>query len=489
MFAELKRLSKHISIYGLSNIIARSLSFLLLPLHTNLLDSTFQYGEAVLIFAYLGLANVIFLHGMDTAFLRFYLLKEPGFTNRNVFSTSLLSVFSVSIFLSIGTFFYAGSISGFFFGSPNNAIIIQWTAGILLFDSLARIPMLVLRAEERSVLFMFFSILNVAVTLSLNFYFVPDKGVEGIFIANFLASGVMVLILLPIVFSRVTYKVSSKVYAELLHFGLPYIVPGISIISMDLIDRFIIRYFHGEGMVGIYGAGYKMAMIMALAVGAFRFAWHPFFLSIASKENAKEIYARVLSYYVLVAGWIYLAISFFVRELATIPIPFTDGYLIDSKFWDGVSIVPIIMIAYVFYGVYVNFIVGIYLKKKSKYLVYITGISALANVGLNFLLIPRYGMTGAAVATVIAYALMSLTLVAVTRRFYPVNYEYKRLLHVVLVIGIMFVVVFVIPGGQSFFVKAGLVFFYPIVIFLTGFFKPEESNAIKSLIRSNPNSG
>jgi len=486
MFAELKRLSKHISIYGLSNIIARSLSFLLLPLHTNLLNTTYQYGEAVLIFAYIGLANVIFLHGMDMGFLRFYLLKEAGFTHKNVFSTALLSVSSVSFILSILTFIYAGSISELFFGSPNNSVIIQWTAGILLFDSLARIPMLVLRAEERSVSFMFFSILNVVITLSLNIYFVPIRGVEGIFIANFAASGIMVLVLLPIIFSHISSKISSKVYTELLSFGLPYIVPGLSVISMDLIDRFIIKIFHGEGMVGIYGAGYKMAMVMALAVGAFRFAWHPFFLSIATKDDAKKIYARVLSYYVLASGWIYLTFSFFAGDLATLPLPFTDGYLIDSKYWDGVTIVPIVMLAYVFYGVYVNFIVGIYLKKKSKYLLFVTGFSALANVGLNFLLIPKYGMAGAASATVIAYAIMSLTLIVVTRRFYPVNYEYKRLAHVVSIISIMFVIVFIIPGGGSVYVRGGLVFFYPFVIYFTGFFKPEEIMALKSLIGFKP---
>lgn len=481
MFAELKRLSKHISIYGLSNILSRSLSFLLLPIHTNLLDSTFQYGEAVILFAYLGIVNVIILHGMDTAFIRFYLLKETGFTKKNVFTTSFLSITAVSFTLSIVVLVNAGSISTMLFGSSANAQIIKWTAGILLLDALARLPMLVLRAEERSFSFLLFSAFNVVISVLMNIVLVKSRGVEGIFIANFIASGAMLILLSPISVNRFTKNLSSKIYTGLAKFGLPYILPGLFVICMDLIDRFFLKFFYGESVVGIYGAAYKLAMVMALAVGAFRFAWHPFFLSIADKETARTVFSRVLSYYLLASGWIYLAITFFVRDIVSVPIPFVGGFLIAREYQEGVNLVPVIMLAYLIYGVYVNFIVGIYIKKKSKHLLYITGIAASTNIVLNYLLIPEYGMMGAAVATVCAYAVMTLILFVVTRKFYPVDYEYKRLLHICIVAALLFILQSFLPEGGSLISKSALLISYPFILLISGFFTSDEIHVLKSV--------
>lgn len=481
MFAELKRLSKHISIYGLSNILSRSLSFLLLPIHTNLLDSTFHYGEAVILFAYLGIVNVIILHGMDTAFIRFYLLKETGFTKKNVFTTSFLSITAVSFTLSIVVLVNAGSISTMLFGSSANAQIIKWTAGILLLDALARLPMLVLRAEERSFSFLLFSAFNVVISVLMNIVLVKSRGVEGIFIANFIASGAMFILLIPISVNRFTKNLSSKIYTGLAKFGLPYILPGLFVICMDLIDRFFLKFFYGESVVGIYGAAYKLAMVMALAVGAFRFAWHPFFLSIADKETARTVFSRVLSYYLLASGWIYLAITYFVHDIVSVPIPFVGGFLIAREYQEGVNLVPVIMLAYLIYGVYVNFIVGIYIKKKSKHLLYITGIAASTNIVLNYLLIPEYGMMGAAVATVCAYAVMTLILFVVTRKFYPVDYEYKRLLHICIVAALLFILQSFLPEGGSLISKSALLISYPFILLISGFFTSDEIHVLKSV--------
>ena len=483
MFSEIKRLITHISIYGLSNIISRSLSFILLPFYTNLLD-TDQFGIAQIIFAFIALFYVLYAHGIDTSFVRFDLIQEPGFTRKNVFSTAFFSICTTAVIFSAVVFFGAHFFSGLCFGSEENYRLFQWAAGILFFDTLAILPFLVLRTEERSTLFMILKVTNVALMLLLNIWFIAIKGegVIGIFMANFYSSFLTFLMIFPIIFSRFAVQFSKEVYKELLKFGLPYIIPHLSIISMDLIDRFFIKMFWGESATGIYGAGYKLAMAVVLAVTAFRLAWNPFFLSIANQENAKLIYARVLSYFLLAIGWIYLAISFFIDDIVKIRIPGFNCYLIDQDYWSGVSIVPMVMIAYILYGVYVNFIVGIYIKKQSKYLPFVTGVSALLNVILNIILIPVYGIWGAAIATVAAYAVMAALLFVITQRFYPIKYEYVRLLRIIIVIVGMYAIAYFTPENYAAFVKLGLLIMYPFILLLTGFFNNEERSKIRQLL-------
>ena len=483
MFAEIKRLSTHISIYGLSNIISRSLSFILLPFYTNLLD-TDQFGIAQIIFAFIGLSYILYLHGLDSSFMRYNLLKESGFDRKSVFSTAFISICTVAVVFSSVMFFGADFFPSLFSISQENSQLFQWAAGILLFDILAVLPFLVLRIEERSILFMILKVTNVALMLLLNIWFIAIKGegVIGIFMANFYSSIFTFLLISPIVISRFAVQFSKKVYKEMLQFGLPYVIPGLSIVSMDLIDRFFIIRILGESEAGIYGAGYKLAMAVVLAVTAFRLAWHPFFLSIANQDNAKLIYARVLSYFLLAIGWIYLAISYFIHNIVKIQIPGFNCYLIDQDYWGGVAIVPLVMIAYILYGLYINFMVGIYIKKKSKYLPFITGISAIINVILNILLIPIYDIWGAAIATVAAYAVMTVLLFVITQRFYPIKYEYGRLLHIIIVVIGSYEITFFTPENYAAVIKLGLLIMYPVILLLTGFFNDEERRKIRQLL-------
>ncbi len=480
MFAEIKRLSTHISVYGITNILSRSLSFILLPIHTRILESTAEYGVAIIIFAFIGFVNVLYLHGIDTAFLRFYLLRETGVTKKNVFSTALFSICAASIVLSTCIYLYSDQISRLCFETSEYGHILKYTSGILFFDSLAILPFLTLRAEERSLKFMVLKLINILLTIGLNIYFVVQRGVEGIFIANLLASIATFALVSPIIITRITLAVSKKVYKELLKFGLPYIIPGVSIISMDLIDRFFIERMLGESAAGIYGAGYKMAMSMAVAVAAFRFAWHPFFLSITENEGAKDIFARVLTYFVMIAGWLYIFIVFFIQDIIAIEVPIIGGNLIRREYWDGMSIVPVVMAAYIFYGIYVNFVVGIYVKKKSLYLAAITGISASINIVLNYYLIPRYNMMGAAAATVTAYACMALLLLLVSRKLFSIQYEYGRLLHLVIIIGAFFVLYVNFFNEYNLLLKLIILGAYPFILMISGFFKPDEKAAMRN---------
>ncbi len=483
MFAELKRLLKHVSVYGLSNIISRMLSFLLLPYHSQFFEPD-AYGIAVLLFASLALANVLYAYGIDSAFLRFYLMQEKGFTKKNTFSTTYLSMVLTSTVLSSVVFCFPEFFAELCLVGIEHVELIKWCSGILFFDTLTILPFLVLRAEEKSKLFMVLKLVNVSVTLGLNIYFIGirKEGLEGIFKANFIGSFVTLLMLLPLLWKKFALDFSRKVYKELLKFGLPYIFTALSIYMMDFIDRYLIKKMLGDYEAGLYGAGYKMAMAIVLIVTAFRFAWHPFFLSIAGKDGSKNIYAKVLTYFVVISGWVYLFFSYFVNDLVSIQI--LGRYLIKPVYWSGLPIVPVVMAAYILYGIYVNFVVGIYIKKKSKYLPFITGIAAITNIGLNYYMIPVYGIMGAAYATVISYGLMAVLLLLVTRRFYPVKYEYFRIVHAVIIIGVLFFIWTLLPENSGILWEFGLLLLYPCLIFITGFFNAREKEKMRQVLKT-----
>ena len=478
MLSELKRLAAHTSVYGLSNIISRSITFLLLPIHTHLLSSRTEFGEVTLFIMFISFTNVLFLLGFDTAFFRFYMMPEKGYTVKNVFSTAFYTICSVSIVLSALIYFKADFISRICLPGSEYGYIVKWAAGILLFDALAVLPFLVLRAENRPVLFMVFKLINVILTIAFNVVFILMRGKEGVFIANFAASVITFLMVCPIIMRRLTINLSKTVFAGLMKFGLPYIFPGLSVVSVDLIDRYFIEIIHGEDMVGLYSASYRISMIMWVVISAFRFAWHPFFMSVAQRDDAKAIYARVLTYFILLTGWVYLFVSYFVRTFVSIKIPFTDVFLIPQIYWSGLTIVPVVMLAYIFSGIYVNFIVGIYIKKQSQYLPFITITAASVNVVLNFVLIPPYGMMGAAVSTAISYAVMTVILYGVTRKIYPITYEFSRIFHLGVVIIVLFFIPFFISGTTEIIIKICLLIAYPIILYITKFFTEEENRYI-----------
>jgi len=430
MFNEIKRLLKHSVVYGTGHLLTRLVGFALLPVYANFL-TTGKFGDYALIFMFLAFANVVYIYGFDSAFLRFYLLEKEDNKRRKIFSTAFISLLFSSIVFSVIVFLSSEWFSLIIFNSTIYYKFFKWSSGILFFDTICVLGFLVLRAEEKSISFVSIRFINVLITISLNIFLVVilRKGVEGILISNFIASMATLLILMPVMVKKFKFNFSGDFYNELMKFGLPYILPGISLISMEMVGRIFIENMLGRELVGIYSASYKLAMAISLVVAAFRFAWQPFFLSTAKNIDAKEIYARVLTYFILLISWLYLLISLFARDLVQFEIG--GAHFFNSAYWEGVEIVPVVMLSYIFYGLYVNFIVGIYIEKKSAYLPYITVISALVNIGLNFIFIPKIGIMGAALSTAVSYFVMALLIFIVLQKIYPIKYEYLRILKII----------------------------------------------------------
>ncbi|MFQ5632098.1 MAG: lipopolysaccharide biosynthesis protein, partial [bacterium] len=291
MFASIKRLTKNSAIYGIGHIFARSIAFFLLPIYTNFLSPD-DFGVAVLLISLLAILNIFYVYGMDSAFLRYYIEAESSQEKQEIFSTALWTIFTTALLLSSIGYLLSENVAEILFSDRDVASLLKMCCGILFFDGIAAILYLVLRAEEKSLHFVSLKSIAAIITLALNWLFIIawGWGIDGIFWANLASAGASVILILPFILKKLAFAYSFTSLKMLLKFGLPYIPSTLSVILMDVIDRFFIETFLGKSAVGLYGAGYRLGMLMALFVAAFRFAWHPFFLATAKEANAKEIF-------------------------------------------------------------------------------------------------------------------------------------------------------------------------------------------------------
>lgn len=480
MFASIKRLTSHSAVYGISTILGRAISFLLLPLYTHYLSQE-AYGVVSLVLAYLGIMTIISTYGVDAAFLRYYILAGSDEAKRNIFNTGFWSVLLMSAAILFGSFLFATPLADWLLDSAAYRNIILLMAGILLFDSMMIIPFLLLRAEERSTLFVILKIANVIVNFLTTYFFVVklNRGVSGVFEANLISSVFTFLTVLPVSLRHLRPAMRRTVYLDLLKFGLPYLPSTLSVYFVDVIDRFILKQLTDVATVGLYSAGCKLGMLMNLMIAAFRFAWHPFFLSTSKEPNAKAIFSRIFTLFMLVCAVCLLGASLFIDELVRFKIG--TKTLFGAEYWDSTSVVPAILLAYIFFGAYVNFIIGIHLEKKTQYLPFITGLAAAVKIGSTYALVPLLGMNGAALGTTLAYLAMATALYIVAQRLYYIHYEWMRLAKLLLTTAAVFVLGYWIWTAP--WQKTLLLIAFPLTLFLMGFFEKGELQRLSSIFK------
>ena len=255
---------------------------------------------------------------------------------------------------------------------------------------------------------------------------------------------------------------------------------GLAYLTVELSDKYLMRLLLDKETLAVYGANYKFGSLFLLVVIAFRTAWQPFFLKVAKEEkNPQRIYIKVMTYFTLIGAIIVTAASYFVGYVVRFSLTATKT-IMGSAYWGGIKIIPIILSAYLFYGIYVNLTVGVYIKKKAELMVVFTGLAALVNVGSNLYLMPRYGMMGAALATLLSYMVMAATIMIANRRIYPVAYEYGRVAAALLYMALMLFILYFFQPHLLW--KIVLVVFAPFIFVVGGFFRKEEIDFFKRRI-------
>ncbi|MER3524987.1 MAG: hypothetical protein C4326_13290 [Ignavibacteria bacterium] len=438
MFDKLKRLGTDTAVYGISTVVGRFLTLFLTPLYTNVLPPA-DLGVVATVYAYIAFLNIVYGYGMEGAYMRYASSLERG-DKRETFSAAFVSVACTSLLFSLFIWLRRSPLAAIAGVPMQHTSVVGYAAGILLLDALALIPFAYLRMEGKAKLFAALKLFNIVLTVLLNLTLLVkySYGVEGIFLSNLVASGATFVLLLPTAARMLTVQWSADLYKALLRFALPSVPSYLASMMIQVIDRPVLEALTSKATVGIYQANYRLGIFMMLIVSTFDFAWRPFFLTNASQPNARQLFARALTYFFLFMTSCFLVVSFFINDVVTIPI-YHGKSLIAPEYWSGLSIVPVVLAAYIFLGVSNTMVAGIYIEKQTRKLPMVTFVGAAVNVLANVLLIPPFGIMGAAVATLLSYAVMAVMLYVITQNIYPIAWEWGRMGKITLAASAVFV--------------------------------------------------
>jgi O-antigen/teichoic acid export membrane protein len=431
-----KKLFKQTVIYGLATVLPRMFSFFLVPLYTGLLPKA-EYGKVSIIFAYMIFFNVILAYGMETAFFRFF-NKESS--KETVVETSMVSIFWTTIlflFIALLSRNYLSEWSGI------DGQYIGYTIWILALDALVIIPFSKLRAYQKPMVYAAIKIGNVLVNLILSVLFllyIPqlvDANPNGllsslyvenfqigyIFLANIVASFLTFVTLSPD-YVYLKWKFDFDLWKRMMGYGLPILVAGIAFAINEQFDKILLSKLLpaniADSEVGVYSACYKLGLFMVLYRTAYTLGIEPFFFSHSSDKNAPQTYATVTKYFVIFGSFILLSVIVFADLFKLLMIR-------DSSYWVAMKVVPLIILANFFLGIYTNLSVWYKLIDKTYYGAYISIVGAIITLVLNFLLIPTMSYYGAAIATIAAYGSMMSISYYLGNKYYPIPYDLKKI--------------------------------------------------------------
>lgn len=429
----LKKLAGQTALYGLSSVVPRLLNYILVPLHTRVFLQE-DYGIITEMYAYLGFLLVLLTFGLETGYFRFASKEKNA---ENVYSSAFYTLlFTSTVFILLFTYF-STSISSKL-GYPYNPEYVYILSIVIGLDAFCSIPFARLRLLNKPIVFSSIKIVGVVINVFLNFFFLkicpqynfpfkeaiynPSLGITYVFISN-LASSIIVTLLLFLFSGTIPSRFNLTQVKTVLLYSFPLLISGIGGTTNESFDRIFIKYLIGEEsnplyQLGIYGANVKLAVLMVLFIQMYRYAAEPFFFSNADKKDSPEMYSSMMKYFFIFTLLIFLGVSLFTDILQL---------LVGKEFREGLDVVPILLLANLFAGVFFNLSIWYKLTNKTWYGIYYTFAGAIITVTLNIILIPRIGYYGAAVARLFCYIAMCILCYYGGKKFYKVPYNIKRM--------------------------------------------------------------
>ncbi len=427
----IKKLFGEIAIYGLSSIIGRLLNYLLVPLYTYVFINPADYGVVSELYAWVAFLIVILTFGMETAFFKF--IQNEG-DQKNVFSTALSALLSLnSVFFLVVLLFYQDIASLLLYEDHGEYIVML--GAIVSIDAISALPLAKLRAEEKAKRFSIIQLSSIAVNIILNVIFLlfcfdynnPEQGVFYIFLANLIASLVKPIFLLKS-FTLIR-GIDRSLLKRMLVFSFPLAIAGFAGIINETLDRILLKQMlynpenpssldYAEAQVGIYSASYKLAMLIAILLQAYRYAAEPFFFSQMKNQDRNKIYSQIMNVFIAFVCGIFL--------LVTLNIDIFKYFIQNETYWVGLQVVPILLMANIFLGIYYNQSIWFKLSGKTKFGAYIALFGASITVLINILYIPKFGYMACAWATLIVYFTQMVISYILGQRHYPIPYNLKK---------------------------------------------------------------
>ena len=436
----IKKLVSQTAVYGLSSIFGRFLNYLLVPLVTYHFTAA-QYGVVSEFYAYAGFFSVFLLCGFETGYFRFRDKENTG--KDKAYSTALIFVLLVNVGFFLAILAINSRLSPALHYADHPEYVLYFTV-ILILDAIAAIPFARLRAENKAFRFAAIKIFEIAVTVILTLFFIvywpklaaaypgfwlsrlynPAIGISYVFIANLVASICKFGLLSPQLLGM-RWGFDRALFSRMWRYSLPMVFIGFNGIINEMLDRVLLKHLlpydtqTNLQMLGIYSACYKLSILMSLFIQAFRYAAEPFFFAYADKSDAKPVYARILKFFVMFCIAIFLLVTLYIDFFK---------YFLGKDFRSGLGVVPILLLANLFLGIYVNLSIWYKLTDKTGLGAVVAFMGAVLTVVFNILWIPQYGYVGSAYATLLCYFSMSAISYLLGQKHYPVNYDVVRLL-------------------------------------------------------------
>ncbi len=450
--SKIKQLASETAIYGLGSVLPKLLNFILAtPYLTRVLENG-EYGIHGIIYAYTALIMAVITLRLETAFFRF--ASREGGINKSFSTTTSVVLLSTLLFVSL-VFFNASNIASWI-TTAEDARYVQWFAFIIGFDAMAAIPFAKLRLENRPVRFAVIKIINVLVTIVIILFFLelcsrssisdPDgflaglyqaeRSLDYVFLANLAASIIVVILLIP-EFRKFRFSLDKVLIKNMLRYSWPLVLVGVAAAINQVFDRvFIAELMPGtpeENQVssGVYNGASKVAIIMSLFATAFNYAAEPFFFKNFKSKDEASTYGKVAHAFLLTGSIVFLTISLFIDQAQ---------FLIGKDYREGIYIVPVLLLAYLFLGLYYNFSIWYKLKDKTLIGAVIAFIGAAITIGLNIVLIPKVGMIGASYAVLTCFVSMCSLALFFGKKYYPIKYPLVQMIGYLLLAIILYII-------------------------------------------------
>lgn len=440
----IKKFAGQTAVYGISTIASRILNFFLTPIYTKVYPLK-VYGIFTEMYSYASILNALLSFGMETTFFR-YLNKREG-QKETIYSNTFLMIAFISAVFLLTILIFVNPIAVWLKDATTTpladyVLYVKFFSLMLVIDALSVVPFARLRADGKPGRYSVLKIINILTFISLNLFFIflipyiiknhlpladffsgwyQEKWIGYVFISNLIASFLTLILLLPELL-KVQFKLDKKLLAEMMLYSLPIFVANLSFIVNENLDKiFLGRLLPAsisQTQVGIYGACCKIAIFLSIFINAFRLGAEPFFFSHAKNENAKQTYATIMNYFVLIITLIFVGIVANIEIL--------KHFIQNESYWVGLDVVPILLFGYVSLGIYMNLSIWYKLSDQTKYGLYISGVGAVITIVLNLIFIPFYGYMASAWVSLIAYTSMMILSYMLGQKNYPIPYQLKR---------------------------------------------------------------
>ena len=473
----LKSFFKDTIIYGLATVLPRLMNFVLVPLHTDTLD-TASYSDNTYFYVYAAFFNVLLTYGMETAFFRFFSKSE---TKEKVFSTTLISLSVTTVVVFVLVFIFNQQIAE---SLGLRLDYFNYLAGVIALDTLVVAPFAYLRATGKPIKFTAIKLSNIAIYVVLNFFFlwaIPKFGiaisgydksdlVKYIFISNIAASAFTLILLSPYFF-KTKLVFDKAILKQMLNYSWPIMVAGLAYVINENFDKWILPQLLDKDINGAYAGCYKIAVFMTIFIQAFRLGAEPFFFNHANEKNAKQTYATIMKYFVVFGS---LMLLFIVAYLDIFKVLIVR----DESYWIALDIIPIVLLANLCLGIYFNLAIWYKLTDKTRYGMYISIIGAIITITFNMLLIPKFGFIAAAWATLLAYLSMVVISYVLGQKHYKVPYDvFRVLLYLFVGAGLSFLIYYNNDIRANYYLSTTILLtFFTFIIVL-------ERNEIRQLLK------